>query len=133
MRRVSPRPPFEPAAVACHDIVVHVEERMAGAHAPSRLRCGRSSRNGIPDTQNPISIVDDEVSSGGTGQFPGAVDFFHSVMFNNDGTVVNSVDESFGGGCPTMTTYNPRPWNPAGGTHKTGGMFFSDMERELLQ
>jgi hypothetical protein len=27
-----------------------------------------------------------------------------------------------------MTTYQPRPWNPAGGTHKTGRMFFSDME-----
>jgi hypothetical protein len=27
-----------------------------------------------------------------------------------------------------MTSYNPRPWNPSGGTHKTGRMFFSDME-----
>ena len=43
--------------------------------------------NGIPDTENPISIGDDEVSSGGTGKIPGAVDFFHSAMFNNDGTV----------------------------------------------
>ena len=25
-------------------------------------------------------------------------------MFNNDGTVVNWVDESFGTGCPTRTT-----------------------------
>jgi hypothetical protein len=50
------------------------------------------------------------------------------VMFNNDGTVVNWVDESFGTGCPTMTTYQSRPWNPAGGTHQTGYMFFSDME-----
>jgi hypothetical protein len=49
-------------------------------------------------------------------------------MFNNDGDVVNLVDESFGSGCPTMTTYQPRPWNPAGGTHKTGRMFFSDLE-----
>ena len=43
-----------------------------------------------------MMIGDDEVTSGGTGQFPGAVDFFHSVMFNNAGTVVNWVDESFG-------------------------------------
>ena len=26
-----PAPPFEPAAVACHDIVVHIEDNMAGA------------------------------------------------------------------------------------------------------
>ncbi len=86
---------------------------------------------GIPNTEDPMMIGDDEVTSGGTGQFPGAVDFFHSVMFNNAGTVVNWVDESFDfqqpnprppgtGGCPNMTTYQPRPWNPSGGRHKTG-------------
>src|SRR5919106_2455031 len=80
---------------------------------------------GIPDTENPMSIGDDELTSGGTGQFPGAIDFFHSVMFNNAGTVVNWVDESFGSGCPTMNTYQSRPWNPTGGTHKTGRIFFS--------
>jgi hypothetical protein len=31
-----------------------------------------------------------------------------------------------------MTTYEPRPWNPAGGTHKTGKMFFTDMEGNFL-
>ena len=31
-----------------------------------------------------------------------------------------------------MTTYQPRPWNPAGGTHKTGRMFFTDMEGNFL-
>jgi hypothetical protein len=54
------------------------------------------------------------------------------VRFNNAGTVVNWVDESFGGGCPTMTPYLPRPWNPAGGVHKTGRMFFSDMAGNFL-
>ena len=127
-----PSPPFEPAAVACHDIVVHVEHRLAGGACAEQGQVWRIGPNGIPDTQNPISIGDDEVSSGGTGQFPGAIDFFHSVMFNNDGTVVNWVDESFGSGCPTMTTYNPRPWNPAGGVHKTGRMFFSDLEGNFL-
>ena len=39
---------------------------------------------GIPDTLNPISIVDDEVSSGGTGNIPGAVDFFQLREFDND-------------------------------------------------
>jgi hypothetical protein len=87
---------------------------------------------GLPDTENPMLVGDDKVTSGGSGQIPGAVDFFHSVMFNNDGTVVNWVDESFGSGCPTMTTYLPRPWNPAGGTHKTGRMFFTDIEGNFL-
>jgi hypothetical protein len=53
-------------------------------------------------------------------------------MFDNEAEVVNWVDESFGSGCPTMTTYQSRPWNPAGGTHKTGRMFFSDMEGNFL-
>jgi hypothetical protein len=123
-----PSPPFEPAAVACHDIVVHVEHRLAGGACAEQAQVWEIGANGIPDTQNPISIVDDEVSSGGTGNIPGAVDFFHSAMFNNDGTVLNTVDESFGSGCPPMTNYQPRPWNPAGGTHKTGRMFFSDTQ-----
>jgi hypothetical protein len=127
-----PSPPFEPAAVACHDIVVHVEHSLAGAACAEQGQVWEIDENGIPDTENPILVGDDEVSSGGTGQIPGAVDFFHSVMFNNDGTVVNWVDESFGSGCPTMTTYQPRPWNPAGGTHKTGRMFFTDIEGNFL-
>jgi hypothetical protein len=119
---------LEPAAVACHDIVVHVEHRLAGAACAEQGQVWEIDEDGIPMTDDPMMIGDDEVSSGGTGDIPGAVDFFHSVMFNNDGTVVNWVDESFGTGCPTMTTWQPRPWNPAGGTHKTGRMFFSDME-----
>ena len=123
---------FEPGAVACHDIVVHVEHRLAGAACAEQGQVWEIDENGIPDTSNPMSIGDDELTSGGTGQFPGAVDFFHSVMFDNEGETVNWVDESFGAGCPTMTRYQPRPWNPAGGTHKTGKMFFSDMEGNFL-
>ena len=121
-------PALETAAVACHDIVVHMRTNLAGAACAEQGQVWRIGPNGIPDTRNPIMISDDKVSSGGTGEIPGAVDFFHSVMFNNDGTVVNWVDESFGSGCPTTTTWQPRPWNPAGGTHKTGRMFFSDLE-----
>jgi hypothetical protein len=119
-------------AVACHDIVVHMEHNLAGAACAEQGQVWEIDENGIPDTENPISIGDDEITSGGTGQFPGAVDFFHSVMFDNDATVVNWVDESFGSGCPTRTTYQPRPWNPTGGTHKTGRMFFSDMDGNFL-
>ena len=119
---------LEPAAVACHDIAVHMEHNMAGAACAEQGQVWEIGENGIPDTQNPILVGDDEVSSGGTGDIPGAVDFFHSVMFNNDGTVVNWVDESFGSGCPPRTTWQPRPWNPSGGTHQTGYMYFSDLE-----
>ena len=135
---------LEPAAVACHDIVVHMEHNLAGGACAEQGQVWEiDPSTGIPDTADPMMIGDDEVTSGGRGQFPGAVDFFHSVMFNNAGTVVNWVDESFDfqqpnprppgtGGCPNMTTYQPRPWNPAGGVHKTGRMFFTDMEGEFL-
>jgi hypothetical protein len=129
----TPAAPLEPAAVACHDIVTHMELNLAGAACAEQGQVWDIDPDtGIPDTEHPIMVGDDEVSSGGRGQMPGAVDFFHSVMFNNSGTVVNWVDESFGSGCPTMTAYQPRPWNPAGGTHKTGRMFFTDMEGGFL-
>lgn len=117
---------LEPAAKACHDIVVHMDRHIAGGACAEQGQVWRIGANGIPDTANPISIVDDKVSSGGTGNIPGAVDFFHSVMFSNDGRVLNTVDESFGDGCPPFTEWQPRPWNPAGGVHKTGRTFFSN-------
>ena len=126
--------PLEPAAVACHDIVVHVQHALAGAACAEQGQVWNIDANGIPDTANPILVGDDEISSGGTGDIPGAVDFFHSVMFNNAGTVVNWVDESFASpprgegfedeGCPRMTHWRARDWHPAG-VHKTGRMFFS--------
>ena len=120
---------LEPAAVACHDIVIHVPDNIAGGACAEQGQVWEvDPATGIPDTEDPMAVGDDKVSSGGTGQFPGAIDFFHSVMFDNGMETVNWVDESFGRGCPPMTTYQPRPWNPAGGTHKTGHMFFSDME-----
>jgi hypothetical protein len=118
---------LETAARACHDIVVHMASGMAGGACGEQGQVWEIDENGIPDTGNPVTIADDEVTSGGTGDFPGAVDFFHSVMFDNEGEVANWVDESFGSGCPTMNTYQARPWNPAGGTHKTGRIFFSDV------
>jgi hypothetical protein len=133
---------FEPAAVACHDIVTHMQHNIAGAACAEQGQIWDiDPETGIPDTENPMIVGDDVVSSGGPGGpggpgidffMPGAVDFFHSVMFNNDGTVVNWVDESFGAGCPTMSTYESRPWNPAGGRHETGRMFFSDMDANFL-
>jgi hypothetical protein len=122
---------LEPAAVACHDIVVHMEHNLAGAACAEQGQVWRINNNGIPDTLNPIMVGDDALSSGGTGNIPGAVDFFHSVMFNNEGTVVNWVDESFGSGCPPMTHWRLRSWHPAG-VHKTGKMFFSGLGGAFL-
>ena len=122
-----PSTDIEPAAVACHDIVVHVPDQIAGAACAEQGQVWEIDEDGIPMTDDPMSIGDDEFSSGGTGQIPGAVDFFHSVMFDNGMETINWVDESFGSGCPTMTEWRARPWHPAQ-TQQTGYMYFSDME-----
>ena len=119
--------PLEPAARACHDIVVNMRSRLAAGACAEQGQIWNIGADGLPDTANPVSIADDEVTSGGTGNIPGAIDFFHSAMFNNEATVANWVDESFGNGCPTTTEYRSRPWNPAGGTHDTGRIFFTDV------
>jgi hypothetical protein len=119
---------LEPAAVACHDIVIHVPDNIAGGACAEQGQIWEvDAETGIPDTMEPMAVGDDKLSSNGTGQFPGAVDFFHSVMFDNGMETVNWVDESFGRGCPPMTNWQARAWHPAS-TQKTGKMFFSDME-----
>ena len=61
---------IEQAARACHDIVVHVEMNMAGAACAEQGQVWSIDANGIPDTANPLAIIDDEFSSGGTGNIP---------------------------------------------------------------
>jgi hypothetical protein len=119
---------LEPAAVACHDIVVHVPDQIAGGACAEQGQVWEIDEDGIPMTDDPMAVGDDEFSSGGTGQFPGAIDFFHSVMFDNGMETINWVDESFGSGCPPMTDWQARPWHPTPQTHQTGYMYFSDME-----
>jgi hypothetical protein len=122
---------LEPAAVACHDVVIHVPDNLMGAACAEQGQVWEvDPATGIPNTTNPMAVGDDEFSSGGTGQFPGAVDFFHSVMFDNGMETVNWVDESFGTGCPTLTKWQKRPWHKQR-TMKTGNMFFSDMDGEF--
>jgi hypothetical protein len=122
---------LEPAAVACHDITVRMKENIAGGACAEQGQVWEITANGIPNTAAPTAIMDDEFSSGGTGNIPGAVDFFHSVTFDNEGEVVNLVDESFGSGCPTMTNWQARPWHPAA-TQKSGRMFFTDVDGNFL-
>jgi hypothetical protein len=116
---------LEPAARACHDIAVDVSLRLAAGACAEQGQLWEIGPDGIPDTANPLWVSDDEVSSGGEGDIPGAIDFFHSATFSKDGSIVNWIDESFGDGCPPMTAWAPRTWQP-GGVHLTGRMFFVD-------
>jgi hypothetical protein len=115
-------PTLEPAARACHDIAVYVELRLAAGACAEQGQLWRINRNGIPDTAHPLWVYEDQVDeTGPTGDpdDPGVVvDFFHSATFSWDGRVVNFIDESFGEGCPPVTTA------PIGGD--TGRMFFVD-------
>jgi hypothetical protein len=119
---------LEPAARACHDIAVDVKRRLAAGACNEQGQLWRIDANGIPDTANPIWISDDDFSSGGTGNIPGAIDFFHSATFSSDASVVNWIDESFAekaDECPPTTDWAARPWHPAA-TEVTGKMFFVD-------
>jgi hypothetical protein len=119
---------LEPAARACHDIAVDVRLRLAAGACAEQGQVWNIDENGIPDTANPIFVSDDEFSSGGTGNIPGAIDFFHSATFSNDASVVNWIDESFAekaDECPPTTDWAARPWHPAA-TMDTGKGFFVD-------
>jgi hypothetical protein len=115
--------------VACHDIAVDVRLHLAAAACAEQGQLWRVDAEGMPDTANPLWVSDDEVSSGGTGDIPGAIDFFHSATFSSDGSVVNWIDESFapttGNECPPTTDWEARAWHPAG-SFETGRMFFVD-------
>ena len=92
---------------ACHDIGVFVELGLAGAACAEQAQLWRIRPNGLPDTQNPIWVYDDNEDTDGIGSQGSsgdvAVDFWHSATFSWDGKVVNFIDESFGEGCPTRT------------------------------
>jgi LVIVD repeat-containing protein len=103
---------------ACHDIGVFVELRLAAAACAEQAQLWRIKRNGIPDTEHPLWVYDDNTDTDGPGGGDVAVDFWHSATFSWDGKVVNFIDESFGTGCPTRTTWSN------GTTNDTGAMFF---------
>jgi LVIVD repeat len=109
---------------ACHDIGVFVELRLAAAACAEQAQLWRIKPNGIPDTEHPLWVYDDNADTDGPGS-PGttgdvAVDFWHSATFSWDGKVVNFIDESFGEGCPTVTKWAD------GSENDTGRMFFLD-------
>lgn len=101
---------------ACHDIGVFAPLRLAAAACAEQSQLWRIKPNGIPDTQNPLWVFDDNVDTDGEGGGDVAVDFWHSATFSWDGRTVNFIDESFGNGCPPVTP----------GVGDTGRMFFVD-------
>ena len=115
--------------VGCHDIAVDTQLNLAAAACAEQGQLWEIDANGMPDTANPVWISDDAVSSNGAGDIPGAIDFFHSATFSNDGSVVNWIDESFapseGDECPPTTDWQERDWHAAG-SFETGRMFFVD-------
>ena len=116
---------IEPSARACHDISVYVPLNVAVAACAEQSQMWRIRPNGIPDTQNPIWVVDDRADRNGATRNPAdeevAVDFWHSATMSWDGKFVNFIDESFGSGCPTVT---PITEPGAVGPSDTGRMFF---------
>lgn len=107
---------------ACHDIGVFVELGLAAAACAEQAQLWRIKPNGVPDTERPLWVYDDNVDANGAGTPSDVVvDFWHSATFSWDGKVVNFIDESFGSGCPTVT---PNVYGRGPGD--TGAMFFLD-------
>ncbi len=104
---------------ACHDIAVFVELRLAAGACAEQAQLWRIDHNGVPDTTHPVWVYDDNEDLDGPGGGDVAVDFWHSATFSWDGKVVNFIDESFGDGCPPVTSINGIPSD-------TGRMFFLD-------
>jgi hypothetical protein len=110
---------------ACHDIAINVPLRLAAGACAEQIQLWRIGANGIPDTANPVWVLDDTTDTDGPGGGDVAVDFWHSATFSWDGKYVNFIDESFGSGCPTVTEIGlpPAPTRPS----DTGRMFFVDV------
>ena len=100
--------------LGCHDLSVFPKKDMVGAACGEQAQVWDiDEKTGLPDTENPRWVHDQP-----------NVDFWHSATFSWDGEVANFIDESFGDGCPTVTT-------KTGGTDtkqvfESGNMFFFD-------
>jgi hypothetical protein len=110
---------------ACHDIQIHVKLKIAAAACAEQGQLWRILPSGLPDTANPLWVVDEVVDSDGYGGGDVQVDFWHSATFSWDGEIVNFIDESFGSGCPTMT---PVGLTPPKQNSDSGWMFFYDRQ-----
>ena len=80
--------------LGCHDLSSFPGVGIVGAACGEQAQVWKiDRRTGLPDTANPMWSYDQP-----------NVDFWHSATFSWDGKVANFIDESFGDGCPTVTT-----------------------------
>ena len=104
--------------LGCHDLSSFPDKGIVGA------ACGEQAqvwdidrRTGLPDTADPRWAYDQP-----------NVDFWHSATFSWDGKIANFIDESFGDGCPTVTTKTGGlPGGPR--VFETGNMFFFETKQ----
>ena len=91
--------------LGCHDLSSFPDKGIVGAACGEQAQVWNIDRQtGLPDTANPRWAYDQP-----------NVDFWHSATFSWDGKVANFIDESFGDGCPTMTTKTGGLPGPAAG------------------
>ena len=104
--------------LGCHDLSSFPAKGIVGAACGEQAQVWNiDKRTGLPDTANPRWVYDQP-----------NVDFWHSATFSWDGKVANFIDESFGDGCPTVTTKTgglPGPPKVC----ETGNMFFFETEQ----
>jgi hypothetical protein len=99
--------------LGCHDLSAFPARGVVGAACGEQAQVWNiDEKTGLPDTAHPRWSYDQP-----------NVDFWHSATFSWDGKVVNFIDESFGDGCPPVTT---KTGGLSGGPRvfKTGNMFF---------
>jgi len=107
--------------LGCHDLSVFPGRGMVGAACGEQAQVWEIDRTtGLPDTANPRWVYDQP-----------NVDFWHSATFSWDGKVANFIDESFGDGCPTVTTKTAGLPGPPR-EYKSGNMFFFDTQSGRL-
>ena len=100
--------------LGCHDLSAFPKKGIVGAACGEQAQVWNiDEETGLPDTAHPRWVYDQP-----------NVDFWHSATFSWDGKVANFIDESFGDGCPTVTTKTGG--FPAPSQFQTGNMYFFD-------
>jgi LVIVD repeat len=108
--------------LGCHDLSTFPGIGLVGAACGEQAQVWKiDRRTGLPETDKPMWHYD-QVN----------VDFWHSATFSWDGKVANFIDESFGDGCPTVTTKTAGLPGPPK-VYETGNMYFFETKSgELL-
>jgi hypothetical protein len=99
--------------LGCHDLSSFPGKGIVGAACGEQAQVWEiDRRTGLPDTEDPLWSYDQP-----------NVDFWHSATFSWDGKIANFIDESFGDGCPTITTKTAGLPGPPR-VYESGNMFF---------